>query len=221
MRSEKDVARRLFRRIVSKPNPKLDSYPRVIAKCFQNATLFGRIINEGYFLITATCLYFMIDYPEMSPRYAQGTYGFTSVQLKEITAVNANMEKCVNFRAFLLGSLFFGGAIASFVFKIVWLGILLLIPAAVLWIGAVTFLAIRRYKVTIGTAHGGITIMGSTAKNAASGIVWNQPMAVIYNARPLDTKLMEFVENLNWIVSSFQERGEYAFSEEEESDESK
>ena len=91
------------------------------------------------------------------------------------------------------------------------IGVVLTCTGLVCIVGSFTFARIRNYKINIGSVNGGITIMGSSRGRGAGA--WTQPMTIVYNAKPLENNLIEFVEKINVRITKLQERGEYAFSD--------
>ena len=80
-----------------------------------------------------------------------------------------------------------------------------------LTVGSFTFNTVKVYKVNIGTLQGGITVMGASRPIMSNKAAWTSPMTVVYNAKPDEHNLVNFVEKINARIALLQERGSYAF----------
>ena len=188
--------------------------PNGIYRCFSKRSWLSDN-SDGYFLLTDTHLNFYIEHDKNLRQYA-----FMSAQIKDITSICANYEK--RFNPFV----FFYGLLMSVIFLAlaiifrdtmtdIWKACLLLmsVGSASLMYHAFTSLAIRKYKINIGTLQGGMTVMGSSAGQLSSRMAWNNPMTVVYNATPDEYNLFSFVEIINARIALLQERGDFAFEE--------
>ena len=213
------VAGRLMRRSFTKYDADKNGTPNGIYRCFEDtAKLFAANVSVGYFLLTDTHLSFYVDYPNRSEDDQCGNkYGFVNTQIKDITSICANYERRFNFLAIFMGIIFALVStvlMTSFPDMSTFATILCVLGCAVgaaFIIGAFSFMRNRIYKINIGTTHGGITVMGSSHSSIKTSAAWSNPMTVIYNARPIEYGLINFIEKVNLRITLLQERGEYAF----------
>ena len=203
--------------------------PNGIYKCFKK--IFS--ISEGYFMLTDTHLSFFVNKTESRfdnllsgqnnkiPYIPYSQYAFLSTQIKDITSICANYRKVINHWALWPGliSLIFG-IVLLLVFKelaktfIIIISIILAVIGLFLFVGSLSFLRAKIYKINIGTVSGGITIMGaSNGRSIPSSAILNNPMTVVYNAKPLEYELINFIEKINHRITLLQERGTMAFED--------
>ena len=203
--------------------------PNGIYKCFEKNEFFSSSV--GWFMLTDTHLSFYVTKPKLEldhnsldathldVPYSQ--YAFVNTQIKDISSICANYWKIFNPTAFLIGLflLLIGLVlpIALHTYIKGFLAVLCYIGAAgglVSIIGAFSFWRSKAYKINIGTPQGGITIMGSSGgKSVPSSVLWQNSMTVVYNAKPFEYELINFIEKINLRITLLQERGEFAFED--------
>ena len=181
-----------------------------IYRCFSKSGLLEK--SDGYFMLTDTHLNFYVDYDNMKQ------YAFTSAQIKDITSICANYEKRFNLLSFICGAALsllgiilatlLAGAVAGILVFLCYVAAGL---GLTLTVGSFTFNTVKVYKVNIGTLQGGITVMGASRPIMSNKAAWTNPMTVVYNAKPDEHNLVNFVEKINARIALLQERGSYAF----------
>lgn len=189
-----------------------------IYRCFEkNNLLSSKNSSSGVFALTDTHLNFFVVPDGEITDLPQSQYAFASLQLKDITGICANYEKRINWKMFFAGLFMILLPIVLLILFKTMLPFLKFLCYAFVFLGFIstilsfTALRIRVYKINIGSLNGGVTIMGAYGKSMSSGMIWNQPMTIVYNAKPLEGELIAFVETINQSISKLQERGEYAF----------
>ena len=211
-RSTWDLVKSFLSRSYPNYDDKMNELPEAngIYRCFSKSGLIEK--SDGYFMLTDTHLNFYVEYDSLRQ------YAFTSAQIKDITSICANYEKRFNLLGFICGlvlsalgivlATLLAGAVAGILVFLCYVGAAL---GLILTVGSFTFNTVKVYKVNIGTLQGGITVMGASRPVMSTKAAWSNPMTVVYNAKPDEYNLINFVEKINARIALLQERGSYAF----------
>lgn len=162
------------------------------------------------FALTTDHLYFLTVYPNKDSTDQYGDdYIFCSTNIQDITTVGANYVKSINLPILLSGILLSIIGILLFFFKILspFLPVTLLMLGVFAAFGAFTFFQLHRYKISIGSLQGGITIMGEYPSLSVKNIVWNQAGTYIFNGKQINDKFYKEIECMNGDISTLQKMG--------------